>query len=468
MFSILLYFGMPILTASLIVYLLRPCKTMRASCYLFMAGMVLPLAWGISSCIYFVQKMLFNGFPGAVIFEPVIYILIIGLVVVFRDKIPAQNELNHLRNHKDQKTRKLLVFGFVLIAISAVGIFAVESAYQPHGNWDAISIWNLRARFVLRGDINWADTFTNHSSLFPADYPLLIPCAIARLWHYAGGEQGCYPSIIAFSFLFASVAVIVSSLSIFGDCNKGLLAGSVLLGIPYLSSHSASQCADVPLGFYMLSTFVLLAFRQRLARNTVGIVFMAGLMAGFSSWTKNEGLLFFAAVTVALLLLKKPEEKWRERWKETAVFICGTVPVLAVVFYFKWKLAPESIYIAGLNLDSLAEKVLETERHLLAAQYFAKEIFSLAGLVILVFPMSLLVWGVSFENTSGYEIKRTIATLLIVFLGYYFVFIIAPYEIEFNLAFSLKRLFLHLWPSVVFVFFLILPPFQFHRDNRAT
>ena len=458
MFSILFFSVMPMLAACLILYLLRPCETMRTSCYLFMASMVLPMAWGISSCIYFTQKTLFNGFPGAVVFESVTWIVIIGLVIVLKSKTRARTEINKMHSHNGQKTSILLVVGFVLIAISAVGIFIVESVHQSHGNWDAISIWNLRARFIFRGDINWAETFANHSSLFPADYPLLIPCAIARFWGYTGSETVLYPLLIAFSFMFASVAMLVSSLAIFGDRNKGLLAGSVLIGIPYFSSHSASQCADVPLGFYMLSTFVLLLFRQRLSRNTLGIVFMAGLMAGLSSWTKNEGLLFLAAVTVALLLVKKPEEKWRERWKETAVFICGTVPVMAVVLYFKLKLAPESIYVSGPSFENLIEMMFKAERHLLAAQYFAREIFSMTGVIIVVFPMALFSWGVSFEETSVNEIKRIIVTLLIVISGYYFIFIIAPYELEFNLAFSLKRLYLHLWPSVVFIFFLVCSP----------
>lgn len=466
MFSILFFFGMPFLAAFLIIYFLLPCKVMSKTCHFFVASLALPLGLGISSCIYFFQASHFYSFSRTPILETMVWVALVGISFIIQRKKSVPVEINKTYCISDQKTSMLLTIGFVLVAISAISIFFVESLHRPHGTWDAISIWNLRARFIFRGDANWMETFTNHSSLFPADYPLLISCSTARLWRYTGSELTFHPILIAFSFMLATVALLVSSLTIVGGRSKGLLAGLLLLGIPYFSSYSAAQCADIPLGFYILATFILLLFSRRTPGNTMGTVFMAGAMAGLSAWTKNEGLLFVAAVIVTLLLVKTPEEKWCASWKKITLFVCGLVPVLAVIAYFKFKFAPESIYFSELNFESFFEMIFEIDRHLLIATYFVKEIFSLTGLTIIILPLCLLFFGVSFEEKTIQEVKIISITLLLVTIGYYLVFLIAPYELEFNLAFGLKRLYLHLLPSAIFGFFLSMPPIKYPQGIR--
>jgi hypothetical protein len=46
--------------------------------------------------------------------------------------------------------------------------------------------------------------------------------------------------------------------------------------------------------------------------------------------------------------------------------------------------------------------------------------------------------------------------LTLTLVGYFAVFLITPYDIHWHLRFSLVRLFLQLWPSTVFLSFLIL------------
>jgi len=435
-------------------------------CYLFVASVALPFGLGLSSCIYFIQKILFLGLLGGAVFEATVWVAIIGLVLVIRRKKGAHDEINETNSISYQKASILLTIGFVLVAICAISLFVVESVHHPHGTWDAISTWNLRARFIFRGDLDWSKTFTDHSSLFRSDYPLLISCSISRLWNYSCSELAIYPVIIAFSFMSATVALLVSSLTIAGDRNKGLLGGLLLLGIPYFSSYSASQCADVPLSFYILATFVLLSFSRRHAVNTMGTVFLAGGMAGLSAWTKNEGLLFVVAVVLALLFVRTQKKNWRENWKEVIIFTCGLCSVLAVVAYFKFNLAPASIYFSGLNFESFFEMFFDEDRHLLILEYFVKEIYSLTGFSIIVFPLCLLFFGISFEEKRIQDAKIILMTVLLVTLGYYLIFLIAPIELEFNLAFALKRLYLHMLPSVIFGFFLSIPPGKYNKGFR--
>jgi hypothetical protein len=44
--------------------------------------------------------------------------------------------------------------------------------------------------------------------------------------------------------------------------------------------------------------------------------------------------------------------------------------------------------------------------------------------------------------------------LILTLAGYFAVYLITPYDIYWHLRFSLTRLFLQLWPSMIFLFFL--------------
>jgi len=64
---------------------------------------------------------------------------------------------------------------------------------MPHGETDAIAIWNLRARSLLRGGREWAAVLSPAIGWSHPDYPLLLPLTVARLWSYAGSETTAVP-----------------------------------------------------------------------------------------------------------------------------------------------------------------------------------------------------------------------------------------------------------------------------------
>ena len=60
----------------------------------------------------------------------------------------------------------------------------------------------------------------------------------------------------------------------------------------------------------------------------------------------------------------------------------------------------------------------------------------------------------------------SIVSLGLVLLGYFAIYLITPRDLYWHLRFSLNRLFLQLWPSAIFLFFLFVRPQNrlFHRD----
>jgi hypothetical protein len=52
--------------------------------------------------------------------------------------------------------------------------------------------------------------------------------------------------------------------------------------------------------------------------------------------------------------------------------------------------------------------------------------------------------------------------------GYAFIYLITPHDLEWHMRTSLSRLILHLWPSALFVLFLVLPRVDRHTAAAST
>ena len=54
------------------------------------------------------------------------------------------------------------------------------------------------------------------------------------------------------------------------------------------------------------------------------------------------------------------------------------------------------------------------------------------------------------------SVRASAAALILTLAGYFFIYLITPRDIYWHLRFSLNRLFLQLWPSAIFLFFMAL------------
>jgi len=338
--------------------------------------------------------------------------------------------------------------------ISGTIIFIYLSLRTPHGNWDAWAIWNMRARFLFRGGVLWEDAFSNIIHWSHPDYPLLIPGVIARCWRYIGNETTVVPVLIAMLFTFATVGLLVSSLSILRSKNQGLLAGLVILGTPFFIVHGASQYADIPLGFFFLATLVLFCLQDEMKNNRFWL-FMAGAMAGFAAWTKNEGILFLFSVIIAYFIVTIVAKGFKGYLREASYFVMGLAPVLVIILYFKVRLAPPNDLIAGQGLQPTLERLTDLSRYLTVGRAFISQLVRFSnGFIVVLIAYSLFLGMKLDRNKKGIVVSSVVLCLM--FLGYFFVYITTPLNLNFHLGNSLNRLFLQLWPSFIFIFFMIV------------
>jgi hypothetical protein len=425
------------------------------------------LGLGVTSCLYFLCLL-----TGLVRYLPAIDLgvcLLLGILcfVLFRRNAAGQER--RLPEQGRRSRLPILLAGiFSVELIASVTSFVFAFLKEPHGRWDAWLIWNMHARFLFRGGDHWRDAFASGLAWSHWDYPLLLPLSIARGWQYMGGEGLFLPAVMAFLFTFLTLGLLWSALRLLRGRSQAYLAAMVLMGTPFFILMGASQFADIPLAFFMLTTIVLLLLQTRSPENRVLI--LAGAAAGLAAWTKNEGLLFLIAAIACLFGATVRTGGWGQAARRTAGFLLGALPVLLIVIWFKTQLSPENDLISGFGPDAITAKLTDFGRYAeIAKAFFITGISFTQGLIdvragmqlnpgavnILLLIGYLLLAGARIDGRDRTGLIPAAAVLGLMLIGYFFVYVLTPLDLGYHLATSLNRLFLQLWPSVIFLCFMI-------------
>jgi hypothetical protein len=351
---------------------------------------------------------------------------------------------------------KSLGTGFVLAAAAALYSCIRWAIAEPHGGgWDAVAIWNLHARFLFLGGPHWTDGFSTLIPFSHPDYPLLLPASVAHFWTYLQRDAEFVPATIGIVFTVSIVALLYSAVCILRTKTQALIAALVLVSTPSFLKVGVSQFADIPLAFYILASIVLLAVSDLRETGSRRLLFLAGAMAALAAWTKNEGLLFFCA----LVALRLGQVLWgkdaRSLRREFVPILLGAAPILLVIAYFKLFIAPPGDLFSS---PQMLDKVTDLSRYWLIVRWFGKELFFFSGWKRVPLTIGLAIYAklLGSEISRHYRSSVSLSTLLLAFTlaGYFAVYVITPYDLRWHLRFSLDRLFLQLWPSALFLFFV--------------
>ncbi|HEV8675319.1 MAG TPA: glycosyltransferase family 39 protein [Methylomirabilota bacterium] len=340
---------------------------------------------------------------------------------------------------------------------------------QPHGAWDAWGIWNLRARFLFRGGVEWRDGLSPLVAWSHPDYPLLLPGLVARAWWYTGRDTPQAPLAIACVFGAATVALVFAAVATLRNEGQGWLAALVLAGTPEFLRQAMNQIADVPLAFYFLAALVLLALADHAAGRQGGLVGLTGVALGLAAWTKNEGLAGALAVLLAGLAVAVCRGGWRWRLpRELAPAAVGLIPVLLVVAYFKLRLAPPSEYLALTGLARLGDP----GRYAAITRLGVDELGGFGGWPLSVLAILLpyaLAMGVRVAPAARASAARAVLAIVLTAAAYAGVYLVTPHPLEWHLATSLSRLLIQLWPASLFAYFLVVasPPLAGRSEERS-
>jgi hypothetical protein len=445
----------PLLIGYLIVRTFVPVYRPAAAAQLLNVFLGAGLGAGILSLLFFLVRLLFG--PSNLVYGAAEILAIAAASAacwLFRDRSSRGTEDARLAGWL-----WLLPAATIVCLILAAALFFDSSAASPYGNWDAWSIWNLRAKLLAQPDAAWKNAFAPALNQLAGggathgDYPLLLSGYIARCWALTGtiGDV-TVPIAIAGLFSLATAGLLVAGLTLLRGWTAAFIGGLVLLGTAEFLHNSAWQFSDVPLSFFYLAVFVLF-FLFDAGRGIGRIAVLAGLALGCAAWTKDEGFLFTplaVAAFIAYLFLSRIDGRGRA----LALFAAGAAVPLATVLCFKLFLAPRGASWGPLTLSVALANIAKPSRYLRILKALWDEVVQLGtGIAnpVVCLAVFAICLGVPRERVRQPVVLLSFAALIAIFGGYCAIYLTTPYDLDWQLGTSAGRLIMQLVPSAIFL-----------------
>lgn len=420
----------------------------------FLASLALPLGMGISSIVFFMLNLL-----GINVFLILCIEVALLLGLVFKLKL---KDIQPFRVFAEKRQNKglihlLLTNVFFYSWIITAAVFFFNSIQNPHGLWDAWADWNLGARFISRAPYEWHGLFQQLKWNFHTNYPLLQKAFIARCWLLTGSETVWIPIGFSFIIAFCTIGLLTSSISVFTSRINGLIAGLILLCSPFYMVMAYSQYADNTVGYFYLATVILLIYARHNPDVKSQVLFLAGATAGFTAWSKNEGLFFIVSLFVSQLTLLFYKKSFRELLSEFKDLFLGLFPVLAVVLFFKFQIAPTNEIVSAQGARTM-EKLTDISRYQIAFDWYWLRIGNFGGWFMNPWWLFFIGALLNIENLKkNIHVIVPYFTLIIMMLsGGFFVFIIADLDIVSYLSSTVHRLYFQLFPTFLLIYFIAI------------
>lgn len=344
-------------------------------------------------------------------------------------------------------------------AVAAAGLLAallvVERYFaHPEGSWDAIAIWNNRARYLLLGEGRAFARAFSPGNAHP-DYPLLVPACVAQGWRWLG-ERPLVGLGVGAGFLALAVASLGLIVTRRRGSDAGLGVALVLLGAPSFVALAATQIADVPLAAFVAIALGLVALALEEDERRGERLALAGLAAGLGAWTKNEGELFLVAIGLALAATRaRPDEPRRESLRRAAIFVVGALPALVALAWLKLGYAPRNDILAGLG--GALEKLGDLRRPIAVGRAALDESVRAHRWGVGVLASPILVIAFAGRNARGPAVRVAAIACALVAAGFLAVYVVTPLDLQWHLEHSLERLAAQLLPAWLLVVFLSFP-----------
>jgi len=443
----ILVFSPSILVGILIVHLLWSDRGWKVAWVKVFLGTGLGL--GQASLLDFIYMLLFSNENGFLFVQLALFAGLLTIVIT--------RERKNLRlafpRIQFSRLQIILLAGLLVViilsALSAINVWARE----PHGAWDAWMMYNRAARFIYRDQPGWLGSFSRQMDpIFHADYPLQLGMDIAWAWQAIGQETQRVPIVLSGLFMLACAGLLGASLNLTKSLGQASIALLLLLGSSLIGNEGASQRADLPLAYFFISTVVLIYLYA--SSKKPGLLILAGFAAGLAAWTKNEGSLFMLVTVPALFIAFFRQQPWRVLgW-----YLLGLAFPLIIVLYFKEFLAPPSDVLSS-GITRSIQQALDSSRHITILKSFGADFLSFGGWGIGILPI-LLAYALIFKLAPSSDLRPAyLAVGLILILqafGYYGIYLITPYDLQWHIDFSLGRLVFQLYVPFLFLFFTVV------------
>jgi hypothetical protein len=376
---------------------------------------------------------------------------ILLLVKITNYKLAIKN-IRYRAKRLKLKSIELIDIVCLFCVIGAILIFLFELFQNPYGRWDAWAMWNLKAKWLVKGN-DWINVFSNEIS--HPDYPILVPLAISRIWTHKGFFSLFDPVMVAFIFFTSIILVEYGAISILKTSYQGKLAVILLTATPFFVIDSAGLCADIPLAFYFITFCILYTLAQEFRSRKLLVI--SGISLGLSTWTKNEGLLFsLGALSIHFVfsLYRLGFYIWLRDFYRICI---GFVPLFFAMMLLKYLYAPPNDLLSSFNLQIILENITDINRYVVIFNNFTRELVYIGDWIIQV-PIVLIFFAITMgHNKKQNFISLSLLSILIIMVaGYFMIYLLTPRNLQWHMGTSMNRLIIQLWPTFIFVYFYYL------------
>jgi len=403
--------------------------------WLLLAGAGAAGGMGVASCLFFLVDALMGSLAAAMGLE--LALVAWAAFEVFRRRARWTTSAG------PGKTRTPMLLTIAVLLGVGIATAAIAAAWEnnPQGNWDAWAIWNLRARFLASGPglavRAWSPLL---GPITHPDYPLLVSGLVGRSWAFGRSISSVVPEGASYVFFLALLAMVAGGVAALRGPMLGLLAVLALVASPALVHEVPAQYADVPLACYIAGAVVFAVLEQPA---------VAGILAGFALWTKDEGALFLIVFAAALLVFRR-----RSFWKAAA----GALPAVALVLLFREGLARgNASSLLAASLPGASQRLIAWSRYGTIAAAFAREFANLGvGWYHPVLPLATAAVTLRLDAARRRDAMMAWVVALGLLAGYFGIYAITGNDLIWQLQTSLGRLVVQVWPLVLLAAFMIL------------
>ena len=207
-----------------------------------------------------------------------------------------------------------------------------------------------------------------------------------------------------------------------------VVAGLALASLPCFPVFASNQQSDVPLAVYLLLASALVEWDA---------LPLAGFSAGLGAWTKNEGAMMLAFLALALL--------WRTRdWRRPARFVLGALPLLALLAFYKLRIAPPTDLAALSTGETLLGHATDLRRWGELLLMVARRIVYFQDFGIWLAAECAVLWSLRKRRPGPVG-----TALFLSALAFLAVYALQPHPLQWIFRTSADRLVMQLWPAAV-------------------
>ena len=409
----------------------------------------------ITSTAFFLLKIAGLASRSAVVAVEVV--VLVGLaVLVFKRR--SGRESAPLEEPPRFRHTTLLLVVFVAALLMVVAGHVSEARFSPHGNWDAFSIWNLRAKFLLGDGDLWTRAASPLLGRTHPEYPLLLSSFVARTW-LIGGDPASPAAGFGAGVLFfwAALGLLASAIALLRGTAAAVLAGfAVLAAVPFIN-RGTWQEADLPLSYLCLSTLVLVL----LGAGRPAALALAGVSAGMAAWMKEEGIAFLVMSIVCFAVLAWRREGSRRMTENTRWLVLGAAPGILLSAGFRLFLAPETTFLGGQSISEIFGNLLDVSGYMAVLSTAISTAGDLGPwwahpLAVLVTLGLLLRWEVDARHRPALLFGAiTLGTTVLALCAY---FLVLPDDLKSVLPNLFTDLYVQILPSALLLAFLVISP----------